>query len=191
MKRQFQDYELSAFIEGKEEDYDVEQIVEECTYIDYKTGIRYWDETADLNAICQKNRITRETTLKPIYKDVHPIAAYEAIEVSGTIKYKLYIDQRIKTNGHVETFASFEVMAKFLDWLFDEDWHTEPPTCDYSVTETVKANEYENEATIAVAMSYDYALIIAKALNSSIPEPQGYTYRVRRIYEYDGEYDEE
>lgn len=189
MKRQFQDYELLAFIEGKEEDYDVEQIVEECTYIDYKTGIRYWDESADLNAICQKNRITRETNLNPIYKNAHPVAFYEAIEVRGTIKYKLYIDQRIKTNGHTETFASFEVMAKFLDWLFDEDWQTEPPACDYSVTETVKSDDYEDEATIAVAMNYEYALIIAEALNSSTPESNGYTYRVRRIYEYDDEYE--
>lgn len=125
--------------------------------------------------------------LKAIYKNIHPVAAYEVIEVSGKIKYKLYIDQRIKTNGHMETFTSFEVMAKFLDWLFDEDWHTEPPTFDYSVTETVKTDEYKDEAPIAIVNNVEYARIFAKALNSAKPETKGYTYRVRRIYAYDDE----
>lgn len=120
MKRQFQDYELSAFIEGKEEDYDVEQIVEECTYIDYKTGIRYWDESADLNAICERNRINQTTTA--IYKDGKKVAEYETIHDGAFNLYRLTVNKEIKISGHEETFKSIDIMHKYLDCIFGDDW---------------------------------------------------------------------
>lgn len=50
----FQMHELEAFL-GEPEDFDVEAIVEEATFIDYATGDRIWRADIDLNEICERN----------------------------------------------------------------------------------------------------------------------------------------
>lgn len=50
----FQMHELEAFL-GEPDDFDVDEIIDEATFIDYRTGDRIWLIDINLNEICKKN----------------------------------------------------------------------------------------------------------------------------------------
>lgn len=56
----YQDYELEAFLGEHIEDFDVEAIIDEATYVDYSDGNRYWKDGIDLAEICAKHDLGSE-----------------------------------------------------------------------------------------------------------------------------------
>lgn len=50
----FQQYELDAYLGDFAGDFDVEAIVDVATYVDPKTGNRFWKDGIDLAAICER-----------------------------------------------------------------------------------------------------------------------------------------
>lgn len=57
-RKQFEMYELEAFIGEFINDYDVEAIIDEATEIDYRTGNRYWKDGIDLAAMRERHDLT-------------------------------------------------------------------------------------------------------------------------------------
>lgn len=54
----FQQYELDAYLGDFAGDFDVEAILDEATFVDPKTGNRFWREGIDLAEICQRHDLT-------------------------------------------------------------------------------------------------------------------------------------
>ena len=51
----FQEYQLDSFLGDSPDDYDIDAIIDEATYIDYQNGNRYWRDDMDLNDIAERN----------------------------------------------------------------------------------------------------------------------------------------
>ena len=57
-RRPFEMYELEAYLGDFAGDFDVDAIVDEATYVDPRTGNRYWREGVDLNEVCARHDTT-------------------------------------------------------------------------------------------------------------------------------------
>ena len=57
-RKPFEMYELEAYLGDFAGDFDVDAIVDEATYVDPRTGNRYWREGVDLNEVCARHDAT-------------------------------------------------------------------------------------------------------------------------------------